>query len=63
MTQTTAASTSASTWEREIRDLEEEARVAFLQADTDTLTHLWADGFTVTSARSSTSAATTMWWS
>jgi Domain of unknown function (DUF4440) len=29
MTQTTAASTSASTWEREIRDLEEEARVDF----------------------------------
>jgi ketosteroid isomerase-like protein len=50
MTQTTnAGSTSGPTWEWEIRGLEEEARLAFLQADTETLTHLWADGFTVNS--------------
>jgi len=36
-------------WEREIRGLEEEARLAFLRADADTLTGLWADDFTVNS--------------
>ena len=50
MTQTTtAASATTPTWERDIRGLEDEVRVAFLQADTDSLTNLWADGFTVNS--------------
>jgi heme-degrading monooxygenase HmoA/ketosteroid isomerase-like protein len=44
-----AASAGAASWEEEIRSLEEQARLAFLQADTDTLTRLWADDFTVNS--------------
>ena len=42
---------SASTpeWESEIRRLEEEARLAFLNADIPTLTRLWADAYTVNS--------------
>jgi heme-degrading monooxygenase HmoA/ketosteroid isomerase-like protein len=43
------ASASASDWEHEIRSLEEQARLAFLQADTDTLTRIWADDLTVNS--------------
>ena len=43
------ASAGAPGWEQEIRSLEEQARLAFLQADTDTLTRLWADDFTVNS--------------
>jgi ketosteroid isomerase-like protein/heme-degrading monooxygenase HmoA len=39
----------ASDWETKIRELEEQARLAFLQADTDTLAALWADDFTVNS--------------
>jgi ketosteroid isomerase-like protein len=41
--------TETTGWENEIRGLEEEARVAFLHADADTLTGLWADDFTVNS--------------
>ena len=44
-----AAGAGDPTWEKEIRGLEEQARLAFLQADTDTLTRLWADDFTVNS--------------
>ena len=36
-------------WERDVRALEEEARVAFLSADLQTLDRLWADGYTVNS--------------
>ncbi len=50
MTQTTSTTdTSAPTWEEEIRSLEEQARLAFLEADVDTLLRLWADDFTVNS--------------
>ena len=56
MTQPTTASeptpATASTqpaWEREIRDLEEAARVAFLNADIPALTRLWAEHFIVNS--------------
>ena len=41
--------TETTGWEHEIRGLEEEARTAFLRADADTLTDLWADDFTVNS--------------
>jgi heme-degrading monooxygenase HmoA/ketosteroid isomerase-like protein len=44
-----APAVAGAAWEREIRSLEEQARLAFLQADTDTLTRLWADDFTVNS--------------
>ena len=36
-------------WEREVRQLEEEARVAFLNSDIATLTRLWDENFTVNS--------------
>ena len=36
-------------WEQEIRGLEEEARLAFLAADVRTLDRLWADGYVVNS--------------
>lgn len=36
-------------WERDIRDLEEQARLAFLNADIETLGRLWAETFTVNS--------------
>jgi len=39
----------SSDWEQQIRDREEEARVAFLKADIATLDELWADGFLVNS--------------
>jgi ketosteroid isomerase-like protein len=41
--------TETTGWESEIRGLEEEARLAFLRADADTLTDLWAEDFTVNS--------------
>ena len=43
MTPTTPA------WETEIRRLEEEARLAFLNADIPTLTRLWSDDYAVNS--------------
>jgi hypothetical protein len=36
-------------WEREVRQLEEEARVAFLNSDIATLARLWGENFTVNS--------------
>ena len=44
-----AAETGTPDWEREVRRLEEEARLAFLDADIATLSRLWADDFTVNS--------------
>jgi ketosteroid isomerase-like protein len=35
--------------DREIRDIEEQSRVAFLAGDVETLDRLWADGFLVNS--------------
>jgi ketosteroid isomerase-like protein len=35
--------------DREIRDVEEQSRVAFLAGDVETLDRLWADGFLVNS--------------
>jgi ketosteroid isomerase-like protein len=43
------APTSTPDWDREIRQLEEEARMAFLAADVATLDRLWADGLLVNS--------------
>jgi ketosteroid isomerase-like protein len=40
---------STSNWDREIRDLEEQARTAFLAANVETLDRLWADGLLVNS--------------
>lgn len=40
---------ASTTWQDEIRSLEEEARVAFLKVDLPTLEGLWADGFSVNS--------------
>lgn len=48
MNHSSATGTGAS-WEREIRTREEEARLAFLEADLQALDQLWADGFTVNS--------------
>jgi ketosteroid isomerase-like protein len=42
-------STTDATWEPEIRALEEQSRVAFLNGDIETLKGLWADGFIVNS--------------
>lgn len=44
-----AAPAPVSTWENDIRALEEQGRVAFLAADTDTLDTLWADDLLVNS--------------
>jgi ketosteroid isomerase-like protein len=41
--------TGMPSWEREIRRLEEEARLAFLGGDIATLTRLWDESFTVNS--------------
>jgi hypothetical protein len=40
---------AATTWQHDIRALEERARAAFLAADTPTLDALWAEGFVVNS--------------
>lgn len=48
-TTTTATDAGMPPWEREVRQLEEEARVAFLNADIATLTRLWDESFTVNS--------------
>jgi ketosteroid isomerase-like protein len=48
MTQSEAA-TDAAGWEPEIRALEEQARVAFLNGDVETLEELWADAYVVNS--------------
>jgi ketosteroid isomerase-like protein len=48
MTQSNTASDST-TWEPEIRALEEQARVAFLDGDVETLERLWADAYIVNS--------------
>ncbi|HET9951564.1 MAG TPA: nuclear transport factor 2 family protein [Candidatus Eisenbacteria bacterium] len=45
----TGSPESATTWERDIRALEEEGRIAFLAADVQTLSRLWADGLVVNS--------------
>jgi hypothetical protein len=49
MTQTSTAAETTPTWEREIRTREEEARIAFLDADIETLNLLWADAYVVNS--------------
>jgi len=49
MTQHSPDTSSIPEWEREIRRLEEEARLAFLNADIATLTQLWDERFTVNS--------------
>ena len=50
MTQATGAERpDTPTWEREIRTHEEEARIAFLNGDIETLKLLWADSFIVNS--------------
>jgi len=49
MTQQASDTPDVPEWEREIRRLEEEARLAFLHADTATLTRLWDERFTVNS--------------
>jgi ketosteroid isomerase-like protein len=49
MTQQTPDTSDLPDWEREIRRLEEEARLAFLNADIATLTQLWHERFTVNS--------------
>jgi ketosteroid isomerase-like protein len=41
--------TPAPELDREIRDIEEQSRVAFLAGDVETLDRLWADGFLVNS--------------
>jgi ketosteroid isomerase-like protein len=45
----TPAKSSSADWELEIRRLEDDARLAFLNADIATLTRLWAEDFTVNS--------------
>jgi hypothetical protein len=49
MTSTDATAPQIPAWETEIRRLEEEARVAFLDADVAALHRLWADGYAVNS--------------
>ena len=41
--------TAATGWEEEIRSLEEKGRLAFLAADTATLSAMWADDLVVNS--------------
>lgn len=49
MTTTAPSIAPASTWEDDIRALEERGRVAFLAADTETLAGMWDDAFIVNS--------------
>jgi hypothetical protein len=49
MTTDTAHMSSIDTWEKDIRDLEETGRVAFLGADTATLAAMWDDELLVNS--------------
>ncbi|HEU4563406.1 MAG TPA: nuclear transport factor 2 family protein [Gemmatimonadaceae bacterium] len=49
MTQPTATNDGVPEWERDIRDLEEELRAAFLAADLKALERLFADGYIVNS--------------
>jgi ketosteroid isomerase-like protein len=44
-----AGSQAMDTWEADIRALEEEARLAFLNADLNTLDRLWAEAYVVNS--------------
>lgn len=44
-----ALNDSITTWEHEIRELEEKGRVAFLAADTSTLEDMWDEGLLVNS--------------
>lgn len=45
----TASNIDTPEWERDIRRLEEEARLAYLNADIEALSSLWAETFTVNS--------------
>lgn len=49
MTTTDTAAPPMPEWEVEIRRLEEQARVAFLDGDVTTLSGLWAEGYAVNS--------------
>lgn len=49
MVSTTPTTNPIPDWESEIRRLEEDARVAFLNADIATLTRLWSEDFIVNS--------------
>jgi len=49
MVSTTPTTNVSPDWESEIRRLEEDARVAFLNADTAALTRLWSEDFIVNS--------------
>lgn len=44
-----AAGTALPAWEHEIRALEDQARIAFLDSDIDFLNRLWVDSYTVNS--------------